>query len=579
MNQTEIRILRLLKASRDHSTKVMSLANELKISHRSIERTLKNLEEKGLVKIGNGMASWSSTPKSSVFARLSNDMPIYKLMIDSGERILPALLEAKKMSEISNLTGLSSSTIQRSLNRMKETGAIIQRGNEFYINEKYPDVRLLARILREEELSRLTRNKNEEIVYRNSSSLIKRVPLGIPMQEGARTAFSAFASFGMDLRPEFDYYIVPEQTIQKEDALVHALLVSKNKLERTHCAVFYVINRNTIDIALVRNKCESFNVSKLWIDLEAYIRDELTEDRDLFLPWKEFADRCRMYGVNPDENVPRKSPSDFFLDIGRILQKEVSVYLIGGENMRIKGMKQATKDIDFVTGADKTDPFEMLVSSLTKLGYHRLGVNEISDSDAKMNPSAILEHPKYPRLDLFSKVICNKFVLLDSMIRDSKETKVENLKVLLASDEDVFLLKSITDREADDVDMIQILRRSEKFDWKKVLLRLYEQESVTKQHYCFSVFDTITFIQDSTKMKIPIFQELLNHTTDVAILKILKKFGKQSVKELVKRVDNVEEYEIRNRLQRLSQKKLVKKEKLAGKLFFKIFDRATKIPN
>ena len=569
MNQTEIRILRLLKAARDHSTKVVNLANELKISRRSIERTLKSLREKDLVKVTNGVASLSSTPKSSVLARLSNDMPFYKLVLDSGERILPALLEPRKMSEISNLTGLSSSTIQRSLNRMKETGAIVQKGNEFSINEKYPDIRLLASILREEELSKLIQNKNEQIVYRDSRNVIKRVPLGTPLAEGAKTAFSIFSAFGMDLRPEFDYYIVPAQMIRREDALVHSLVVSTNKLERTHCAVFYVVNRNRIDVAQVRKTCEEFHVSKLWIDLEAYIRNELTEDHDLFLPWKEFTDRCRRYGANPDDLLPSKLPSDFFHDLGHILQKEVRVYLIGGENMRIKGMKQATKDIDFVTVADKKDAFETLVRSLTKMGYHRLGASEINESDVKLNPSAILEHSNYPRIDLFSKIICNKFVLLDSMIKDSKDMKFENLIVLLASDEDVFLLKSITDREADDVDMVQILRKSERFDWKKVLRRLYEQENVTKQHYCFNVFDTIAFIQDSTKMRIPIFQKLLNHTTDVAILKILKKFGKQRVKELVNRIGKVEEYEIRNRLLKLSQKKLVKKEKLAGRVFFK----------
>lgn len=41
----------------------------------------------------------------------------------------------------------------------------------------------------------------------------------------------------------------------------------------------------------------------------------------------------------------------------------------------------------------------------------------------------------------------------------------------------MFLLKTITDREADDAGMIQILRRAEKFNWKSVVSRLYEQES------------------------------------------------------------------------------------------------------
>jgi hypothetical protein len=202
------------------------------------------------------------------------------------------------------------------------------------------------------------------------------------------------------------------------------------------------------------------------------------------------------------------------------------------------------------------------------MGYHELRANEISLSDRKLNPSAILEHPTYPRIDIFSHVICNKFVLLDSMIRDSKEMKFGNLKILLASDEDVFLLKSITDREAYDVDMIQILRMSSKFDWTKVLDSLYEQEKATKRHYCFSVFDKVGFIQDSTGMKIPIFQKLMNHTTDAAILKVLNRFGRQNVKELVGRIGKVEEYEVRNRLQKLSREKIVKKEKISGRLFF-----------
>src|SRR5487761_1620789 len=370
MNQTEIRVLRLLKAASDHSTKVGNLANGLKISRRSIERTLKVLCEKGLASVQNGVASLSSTPKSSLLARLSNDMQVYKLLLDSGERILPTLLEPKRISEISKLTGLSSITIRRSLTRMKETGTILQSGNEFSINEEYHDVRVLASILYEEELSKLIQNKNEQIVFRDASKIIKRVPLGTIVSEGIKTAFSVFSSFGMDLRPESDYYVVPSQTIRREDAMVHALVVSANKLERTHCAVFYVVNRNRIDVAQVRKKCEEFHVSKLWIDLEAYIRNDLTEDQDLFLPWREFADRCRVYGADPDALLPGKLPSNFFRDLGRILQKEVSVYLIGGENMRIKGMKQATKDIDLVTRANgKNDyPYETLVSSFAKMG-------------------------------------------------------------------------------------------------------------------------------------------------------------------------------------------------------------------
>lgn len=55
---------------------------------------------------------------------------------------------------------------------------------------------------------------------------------------------------------------------------------------------------------------------------------------------------------------------------------------------------------------------------------------------------------------------------------------------------------------------------------------------VTKTHYCFNAFDTIVFIRASTGIKIPIYRELKNHT-DEAISKVLEKFGKLNVKEIV----------------------------------------------
>ncbi len=95
-------------------------------------------------------------------------MTIYKLLLDSGERILPTLLEPRRISGISKLTGLSSITIRRNLTRMKETGAILQSGNDFSINEEYHDVRVLASILDEEELSKMIQNNNEQIVFRDA---------------------------------------------------------------------------------------------------------------------------------------------------------------------------------------------------------------------------------------------------------------------------------------------------------------------------------------------------------------------------------------------------------------------------
>ena len=60
----------------------------------------------------------------------------------------------------------------------------------------------------------------------------------------------------------------------------------------------------------------------------------------------------------------------------------------------------------------------------------------------------------------------------------------------------------------------------------------------------------------------------MNHTSDAAILKVLKRFEKQSVKGMVNRIGNGEEYEIRNRLLRLTKEKILKKQKLSRRVVF-----------
>lgn len=575
MNQTEIKILQTLRDSHDQSARISDLADKMKLSGRSIERAVKNLKENDLVTINDGVVSPSLAPKSKLINRLSDNVQIYKLLLDSGDKVLPTLLDPKDINEIHKSTNLSLSTIWRTLDRMQRTGLVVYDSGRFSINNQ--EVRLLASIIREEELGRMTRGKGE-VLYKDANKLIVRVPTNATVKQGSLTAFSLFGSLGMELRPEFDYYIIPEQKIRMEGAFVHALVSSKNKLERTHCAVFYAINRNRMNISEIRNESEEFGVAKIWMELERYVGGAPIEGRDTFLPWAEFAERCRMYDVDPYFLVPKETHPEFFEELGRILPRPLEVYLIGGENMRIKGMKQATKDVDLVIRGDRNQS-QTIFDSLLKLGYRKIARSKITRSDAKLNPSGIFVHQKRPRLDVFSNIICNKFLLLDSMIRDARRIEFGKLTVLLARDEDVFLLKSITGREADDVDMVQILRRSSDFDWNLVLNRLYEQERATKKHYCFNVFDTIDFIQSSSGFKVPIFRDLLNHTTDIAISKVLERFGKLSVKEVASKIGKVEEYEIRNRLQKLVLKGIVKKQKQKGRVIFsKVASETAPVP-
>lgn len=129
--------------------------------------------------------------------------------------------------------------------------------------------------------------------------------------------------------------------------------------------------------------------------MEAYVKGERIEQPELFLPWKEFVERCRAYDVNLDDLIRKKAYPDFLSELAQILPEKIRLYLISGENMRIKGMKQATKDIDVVTTGSNSEA-HTLFNSLVKMRYRRLK-SEITKSERELNPIGIFKHPEHPR--------------------------------------------------------------------------------------------------------------------------------------------------------------------------------------
>ncbi|HZX44545.1 MAG TPA: hypothetical protein VFF28_02570 [Candidatus Nanoarchaeia archaeon] len=63
----------------------------------------------------------------------------------------------------------------------------------------------------------------------------------------------------------------------------------------------------------------------------------------------------------------KKSIIEFITQAGNLLHNEVNVYLIGGCNLSIKGLKDATKDVDMVL--DNHASFRVLKAALEKIGF------------------------------------------------------------------------------------------------------------------------------------------------------------------------------------------------------------------
>lgn len=137
--------------------------------------------------------------------------------------------------------------------------------------------------------------------------------------------------------------------------------------------------------------------------------------------------------------------------IATALTHKTTIFVAGGAAMAFYGLKEATKDIDVVVHT--RDDAKSIVLALRKLGYtdprHRIAVNY-----RRMKASAILENHDGFRWDIFEGVIAGKLSLSMGMTRRSQKLFDNgNLQASLLRKEDIFLLKSVTERDLDVEDM------------------------------------------------------------------------------------------------------------------------------
>jgi len=146
----------------------------------------------------------------------------------------------------------------------------------------------------------------------------------------------------------------------------------------------------------------------------------------------------------------------------------VKLTIIGGLGLINFGLKIATKDIDVVVQSGKE--LGALVDNLRALKYKTMGLSLVSEPYKKMEASQILENDEGFRWDIFLNQVCGALVLSEGM--KSRATPFHKKRLLdarIASREDLFLFKGITDREA-DLDDMRLLAESG-LNW-----RVIEQE-------------------------------------------------------------------------------------------------------
>ena len=141
-----------------------------------------------------------------------------------------------------------------------------------------------------------------------------------------------------------------------------------------------------------------------------------------------------------------------FSELAALINDELTVYLIGGGALTLDDLKNATKDIDLIVR--RKSELKQLWSVLRSAGYEPQG--ELAEEYDELEAAFILEK-NHRRFDVFHEQVAGVLYLSDPMISRSRHLFTEDgLSVRMVSLNDIFLFKSVANREDDVDDMIRI---------------------------------------------------------------------------------------------------------------------------
>ncbi len=558
----------LLLALVEGSGRLTNLAKSLRLSVSYASKIVSNLEARGFVRREGRIIQLSQNSKSELLKQLSGMFDLYRLLAGRNEEVLIALLTSSTVSELINSTRLSYETLRRSLNGLESIGAVSRLDNAYSIVD--PQIRFLIEMLQLDNLSERVETYSQ-ILWSKGELIIKRVPKG-RKATGTLTAFSRFSEFGVEVRTPYDYYISPETSLGPEEVLIHALRVAQGSGELTLCGIFYLKNKTKLNERKLEALVLRFGLSERWAEMKEYLRTgELQRQNPIFPPWEEFASKAQLYELRVNRGITRMRPEDVLKEAGVGLESPVEIYLLGGENLRLKGLKDATKDIDIVVKDSRQ--FSTFTAALRKVGYKALAEEYFSADDRKVDPSIILVSKELPRIDIWTGRIAKKLKLLHVMQRRADRRRYGKLTVGLLSNEDIFLLKAVADREIELLDL-QRLAETPRFNWEIVWNTMLAEERETRRHYCVSLLQVLDKLAETRMIKSPILQKLVNHSLDYLIPKTIGS-RRMGIEEIEKYLEaGVPRYQLRNRLENLVRRGVLGKTKANRRALYHLTGRS-----
>lgn len=532
MRRTEIKIIHTLK---EKPLKLKSLASKINKSQSWTSELVSDLEDEGLVETDTTI-TLADTYEADLLKKLSKKFDLDKILAGKREGILRSLHSSPKAPSGLEKEGFAKSTIYKALSDLKEGGVISEEKEGYKIKDETLSDLLKART-RQPFLE--SHRSDEETIIKTEEDI-----------EGEPTAFSAFDRYGIRYLPSENYFYRGSKTIEIEDVLIHAVKFAENKKQMSICGVFYLKRRHALATDRLWKLAGRWDCLEKFADLLAYIDRREVKRSDLFLPWDEFIEACRDYDVYPRDKFPEKILTEEIEQVEKQLSQEMNVFLIGGGNLILRGLKDSTKDIDIVL-EEKKD-LDRFVNALQKAGYKK--DPELKDAYEKLGPRTVLERSNHPRWDIFVEKVAGLLRLTEEMkARVTKKEEHGDLTVQLVSLTDMFLFKSVTDREGDLEDAALIMEQGE-VDWNHLIEEIKRQENIGERIFSFSVLTTLDILKERYDLESPIRNKLSSYYLERALLFSLEE--EKTIKNLKKEL-NFPSHQIYNKLRKLEEQEKI----------------------
>ena len=228
--------------------------------------------------------------------------------------------------------------------------------------------------------------------------------------------------------------------------------------------------------------------------------------------------------------------------------------------MAFYGLKDATKDIDIIL--TNTDDLNNLKVALETIGYKEPELAFITRVYNNMQTNAILENQDGFRWDLFIAKVCNALTLSATMKQRAKQLyKGNRLTVLMASKEDIFLFKGITEREADLEDM-RILSEAG-LNWDLINQECQSQSTASGVPWEDALYQNLLDLKTKYSIESPI-EKTLRKAAERKIIEttLFREIenGNKTVKTIARTIKEPPSF-VRTELKRLANKGLISIDK------------------